>query len=231
MRTKIVGWAQRPDWTEIERPIGPQELPSWVLGLHIDWAMQFANAPRVKFKVAFDPMPKDVLWQQGPNGRWFREHDGIIGQLWNGGALTQMPNGEWETTRTEGHGGRTSTLKMVDGRVVHLRGSWFGGCPEGYNELTMVDMSDPHNQTMQGRVTYEWVPGKKIHKILKAEAWFKKGGTYGLYVPDDVLIKAIAKYWPHVRIAQTKGFNDVDFKGCRIEPFLDEWNAPKSYRK
>jgi hypothetical protein len=217
------GLEGQPNWIEVERPVGCQELPAWITGLHIDWCMQFANSPYVKFRATHFPMPEETLWQQGPKGRWFREYEGVIEQLWADGPLAQMENGDWETPKTQGHGGRTSTLKMVDGRTVHLRGSWFGGTPEGYNELTVVDMSSKYvkQDQQQGKVKWEF-GNLVIHKNLKAKAWYKCGGYYGLYIPDDILIKAIAKYQPHVRIAKL-----IRERGDRIEPFLDEWNMPK----
>jgi hypothetical protein len=221
-----------PNWVEIERPVGPQDLPAWVKGLHIDWMMGWANSPRVKFKCATQPMPKDVLWEQGENGRWFREHEGVMQQHWHSGALSNkddngkpLPEGHWQTTKQNGYAGATFTIKLKDGRTVHLRGPWFGGSPAGYSELTVVDMSDPYHLVKQGKVKYEIIPdsGRFIHINVKAKAWWKNGGNFGCYVSDGILIKAIAKYYPHVRIA----LDLREKRGDAIEPFLDEWDMPK----
>jgi hypothetical protein len=214
-------------WDPIAMPEGKQELPEWLTGLHIDWMMGYGNSPYVRFRVTHSPMPEDLPWEQGPDGRWFREYGDIMEQLWNRGELSQMPNGEWETTKTDGHGGRTSTLKMSDGRTVHLRGSWFGGTPEGWSEMSIVDMSSPYVQADQRQGKHKWeFHGHVTHKNLKARAWHKCGGNYGLYIHNNLLIKAIARYQPHVGIARVAPLS-LKHRGDRIEPYLLEWGMPK----
>lgn len=219
------GLVHGEQWEEIPMPVGRQNLPKWMSGLHIDWMMQYANSPHIVFRAKYEPMPEDVLWEQGPKGRYFREHEGIVEQLWHQGPLTCMENGEWQTPKENGFGGRTFTVNLKDGRIVHLRGPWFGGCPEGYSELVVVNTSTKYYEMdqRQGKVKWEIMPGsgRFIHRILKPKAWFKQGGTFGLYISNELLIKAIATYQPHVRIAKWKRSYHV------ITPFLDEWNMPK----
>jgi hypothetical protein len=230
MTAALAGLTERGQWVEIPMETDTHDLPPWLLGLHIDWAMQYWNAPYVKFKVACNPMPEEVLWEQGPGGRWFREYGYVMEQLWNGGALTQMENGEWETTKTDGHGGRTTTIKLKDGRTVHLRGSWFGGVQDNWSEMTIVDMSDKYVKMdqRQGKDKWEIWPGSGNFKHVnrKAKAWYKSGGTYGLYVSDELRIKAISRFQPHVRLALVRVFDKPG--GIFVEPFLDEWGMPKT---
>lgn len=192
------------EWYEIERPAGPQLLPDWVKGLHIDWRMQYNSSPCVQFRVhgrlgVLDNEP----WRAGPKGRYWREKDGVMEQLWHTGAVTQREDGEWQTTQQEGFGGRTTIVKMDDGRTIHLRGPWFGGHQAGYNEMTTV------NDMQEG-----W--RGRPH-------WWQKMGTFGLYVSDEILILAICRYQPHVLIAMER-FHDW---GMMVQPYLAEWGMPK----
>jgi hypothetical protein len=116
---------------------------------------------------------------------------------------------------------------MKDGRTIHLRGSWHGGTPPGWNEMTIVDMSSEYtkNDRRSGKHKWEFVPGRFIHKNLKPKAWFKCMGSAGLYVTDELLIKSIAKYQAHVRVALVKQYKGHD--ADRVQPFLDEWGVPK----
>ncbi len=41
-------------WTTVDRPVGPQQLPEWVKGAHVDWMNGAGNSPTVQLKVLGD---------------------------------------------------------------------------------------------------------------------------------------------------------------------------------
>lgn len=65
-------------WEEIERPVGRQPLPDWVVGAHVDWGNGHCGAPRVHLKVHGDVYQwADQRWQKHGTALYMtRHHDG-----------------------------------------------------------------------------------------------------------------------------------------------------------
>jgi hypothetical protein len=171
--------------------------------------MEYANPPAVILKqigaVAFGS------WQRRGVKEWLRTSlDGsLIERLWHGGTLTQLADGSWETTKQEGFGSRTFTLDHVEGLgKVHLRGPWFGGDLDGYQEQSMVDMTGSAPSYYAGK------------------AWHARTACFGWYIRQTDLIAILSRYVPHMPIAREKRFSDW----CStVHPYLEEWGMPKDF--
>ncbi len=197
-------------WGEIKSPTWPFAVPDWCGGVHVDMMLGWANSPRIKHKQV-TPMPPMGQWKRNAS-RWYRTSaDGhLLEQFWHSGAPTFGNNGERITPRQEGFGGRKFRLDDVEGLgPVTLWGPWFGGCPDGYNELTVVDWSKKPQPA--------WYRGR---------SWTAQGGTFGLYISDAMLINTIARFQPHLALAYVCTHGDRP----RVEPYLHEWGCPKDFR-
>lgn len=200
-----------PGWSEVERPTGRIDLPAWLGDVHVDWMEGYANSPKVYFK------------QVGPIelGQWRREHgkvwirytaDGLVAEkLVHDGALSKV-DGAWRTTRQDGFGGRVFVLDDVEGLGrVELHGPWFGGQLPGFSEMIKVDMS---------------TGSRNLAPYYSDRPWHGRGGTFGLYVADELKIKALARHLPHLRIARLQPYPGSQ---PEIQPFPEEWSCPKQF--
>lgn len=86
-------------WHFIDMPVGPQPIPTWCKGLHVDWMMGYGNPPELRAKAGENP------WNW-PGMRWRREGDLYI---------TQHPDGRAQFHQ---HDGRLSMQKLKTYRGV-----------------------------------------------------------------------------------------------------------------
>lgn len=235
-------------WRFVDRPVGPQPLPDWVKGAAVNWHDDYSNSPSVRLIVDGDVREWEGkrfrkeghhyrayhddgrLEQYAHNGpvspteiQRFRADDGTLwtyrreGSRWATGAdsdawmthsefrdgkWVQVPYGwepgEWvkvmlpATTAQGGFGGAQIPLLMEDGSELILRGPWHVGAPAGYAE-----------------VSYQ----------MRGERW---GGRAGLYITLDLFTRIMARFQPHLELAEvTYG------GGTTIEPMKPEWDVPK----
>lgn len=109
------------------------------------------------------------------------------------------------TTKQSGFGGDGYLLSMTDGSERLLRGPWHGGAPTGYVEVTGLAVSSEPS------------------KWESVRPWYKRGGYAGLYITEDLFLRIIARFCPHVGMARVH-----HSYGPRIEPFRVEWGMVKS---
>lgn len=63
-------------WAPMDRPVGPQPLPAWIAGAHVNWMDGAANAPTVKLKVRGDVYAwDDQRWASEVGGCYIARHD------------------------------------------------------------------------------------------------------------------------------------------------------------
>lgn len=200
------------EWHPIEAPT-MVELPDWIGGLHIDWMLGWANDPRLIWKMV-KHMPCDsATWKNDGKSRWWREADGTMEQLWHTTQLQECEQGFETVTHQQGFGGRTFKIEPVEGldRPVFLRGPWFGGSQTGWQECTTVD----------------WEKAKldKYYNSLN-KPWHERMANFGNYISEDLVIRALAKFHPHLGIARVRLFEDY----WHAEPYMLEWGCPKAFR-
>lgn len=185
----------------------------------------WANNPWVRFKQVAE-MPAMGVWHReivpGRDGgtRWFRTSpDGhLLEQLWHGGALSARADGSLETKQQGGFGDRTWTIEVLGLGTVHLRGPWFGGTPDGFNELTVVDLT-PGSLNDKRRQHPYW--------RRRAKAWHQMTGCFGLYISDDLLVRLLSRFVPHLHLARIQPYRGASM---RIEPYVAAWGCPKRLR-
>lgn len=267
----VVDGCRSRSWTPLEMPTGRQQLPDWLLGLHIDWCRGVANAPRIKLKVR-DGVHRwpGQTWERRPDGLYVAEHpDGRALAHYHKGRVS--PRAMWRifcadgkpfthqwavmadgqtledaraaggshlakmlandylsaaqrteylgcrvetrlafvTEESQGYGGSHFEIATAAGEPLVLRGPWHGGPPPGYAEVTTVDEQQRGAQNRRG-----WKPTPR---------WHQMGGSFGLCVSDDLLVRALAHYQPHVGLAHLP-----DNYGNRVEPYLPQWQGLKT---
>lgn len=110
------------------------------------------------------------------------------------------------TTESEGYGGRQFPITMQDGVLRILRGPWHGGPPMGYADVTTIDETQRNRRTRRDR----------------NRRWHQMGGCFGLYITDDLLVRALAQFQPHMHVACLP-----ENYGNRIQPYLPQWEGLK----
>jgi hypothetical protein len=241
------------EWQEFVRPVGPQPIPDWCKGVHVNWLEGYGNSPSVTLKVrgCVRDWPDQRFRKEGsyyrayhPDGRmeqyahdgkldWakvqmFQSADGTLRQerrwgtewgdqeglgfIYPNGQRSGPEPGEWvevdrmATTQQEGFGGRHYHLKMEDGSDVVLRGPWMVGAPEGYDEACYID-----------------VARNDVPPFYSKLPWHQRTATAGLYVTDDLFVRIMSRFAPHLPLAK------VTYSGATtLEPMKPEWDAPKT---
>lgn len=111
------------------------------------------------------------------------------------------------TEESSGYGGSHFEITLTTGQQLVLRGPWPGGPPPGYAEVTTVDERQH----------------RRRDRHTRGLRWHQMGGSFGLYVSDDLLVRALAHYQPHVRLAYLP-----DNYGNRVQPYLPQWQGLKA---
>jgi hypothetical protein len=217
------------DWFEfIDLPCGPQPLPSWGKGLHIDWMDQYSNAPNLAIKTTGNvrDWPDKRFDKEGsrymarhPDGRAeVYYHDGAVRMQtltrWNGETKEQEVFDAFATTTQQGFGGSIIPVQIgpvadrpeLRGQEVLLRGPWHGGAPPGYVE-----------------VAYHY-PWRDLTGWELKRPWWRRTGTGGLLLSIDLFLRIFARYQPHLRIVRAHYYGRM-----HTEPMKPEWDEPKHW--
>lgn len=99
-----------------------------------------------------------------------------------------------------GFGGGQYLLPMTDGSERLLRGPWSGGTPAGFVDVSTWDTDD--------QLRY---PSNR--------PWHHRGGRAGLFVTEELFLRAVARFAPHLCVAR------VDRWG--LELYRPEWGTTK----
>ena len=248
---QCVTGSKNGEWTDLPLPIGRQQLPDWIRGAHVDWHDGVANSPNIRINVRGDVQHwEGQAYASEPGGMYIsRHHDGRAQVHYHKGAVSmtklkrfrttdgklhiyqpekpglsniihagedymaRLEPGEWveidvmATEQQQGYGGAHIGIKMVDGTDMVLRGPWHGGAPLGYVEVICCD----------GTKRLGW-ERKKENK-----PWWKRGIGGQMYITEDLFLRIVATYLPHIKIAAVqKSYGD------RLEPYRAEWGALKA---
>lgn len=224
-----------PKWHYVELPEGPQPVPAWCKGIHVDWHETYGSAPSFKLKVVGDARSwPDKRFELRGSNMWIAEHaDGraevyyqtAVGmkrdkvkrfQVTNGALMPYRPDnltpGKWVdietmcTVQQQGFGGAHIDLKMIDGSEVTLRGPWAGGPPPGYTEVSYIDTTSRY---------YGW-NGRK---------WYAQGGGGQLFIKNYVFKLIFARFAPHLRLAEVN-----EGLGFHLQPIDPNHGEPKAWR-
>lgn len=205
-------------WTWASVPIGPQQLPPWARGLHIEWFDQYCNPPSCVLKTDREITQwPDKLWEDEGGGYYRARHDdGRLDQLVHKGHLTwDGATGAYLTTKQQGFAGSSFEIRLRDGRRVVLRGPWATSMPDGFSEVSHVDPK----ASWRGRRP---ASGHGSKTMRWHRPWWNRTAIGGVAISNDLLIRLLARFQPHLRIALVTRYGQV-----RAEPLKPEWSAPK----
>lgn len=204
------------EWSLIDRPVGPQYIPEWCKGVHIDWQEQFASWPRVILKCHEDVGDwPEKRWVKNGKAYSTQHPDGRCCVHYHDGAVSMKPirhyvGDKWveqqmlATTKQEGYSGRAFVIKMQDGEFLALQGPWHGSPLPGTVDVTVTNLQ-------------KYTPYKK-------GPWHKALGMFGVNITDDLYIRILSKFCPHVELARVT----YDFGFSQIEPIKPEEGMPHS---
>lgn len=221
-------------WSIIDRPVGPQPLPSWLKGVHINWMDGYCNAPTFKLRVERDPSPRcGKIWNVIPpegkerHCRYVAEtEDGVVEEMtarplyrrklemfvdcygtpsvWPAPGSYRREIEILASDAEDGFAGRWFVIRVEGGEWAVLRGPWYGSHPKGTHPASFVTWDE-----------------KERARYIKPHAWWKATACFGLFFKDDLLIRALARFQPHIELARVK----TPYGSDLIEPIKPEWDG------
>lgn len=225
--------SENSTWKNIPLPTGIQSLPVWCLDAHVNWHDGVANMPTITIKVRGTVQNwTGKVWRKEGKGAYIAAHpDGRCCVHYHEGQVSMAkvadrrnwkPNYDFDgsngpkfppevevmaTAQQSGYGGAHFWLKMTDGSDLVLRGPWHGGPPPGYVEV--------YCNNVEGEYYNSEKPGKE-------RPWYRRSSSAGLFISEDLFLRIVAAYLPHIRVASVeKSF------GRRLEAYRAEWDSLK----
>lgn len=245
MRIVNHGLPSQNAWEWVDLPVGPQSLPKWAKGLHVDWMLGYANSPRLHLKTNADLRCwPDKRFENEGSRYMARTADGRAEVYYHSGPVSMvtmrrpkrrlgrwskdkkrftMEPCEWEdyqalaTTPQEGFGGAHVTCQM--GGKGPLRGK-------------TVTLRGPwHGGAPPGYVEIAYInthdPSERNYMRWNARrgwGWERLTGRGGLFLREDVFIRIFARFLPHCRLARcTWG------RITTLDAVHPAWPAPKQF--
>ena len=216
-------------WIEVELPTGRQPLPDWVQGAHVDWHNGYCNSPDFRLKTRGQVYGwEGQRWSKEGQKTYITRHpDGRCQVHYHGGSISMVELHDQRladesvklkdlpkinvraTEQQQGYAGAHIWITMTDGETLVLRGPWHGGAPAGYVEVYTVDMDSKYNANDRWNL---------------ARPWHKRSSTYGLYITEDLFLRIIARFCPHIRVARVN-----HSYGNRLNAYRAEWGMPKEF--
>jgi hypothetical protein len=169
------------------------------------------------------------------------------GHGWQGEAHWWQEYEGFATTAQEGYGGSSWPIVLAAGTAFDLHlprpkliewarqefdkvpivleqdtelvlvGPWHGGAPEGWVEVSYVDMSS----------RYSYMNPEAQARYLKhgeKRKWWQHTARAGLFITEDLFVRIVARFAPECRMAR------VTSNGwTHLEPVRPDWNEPKRW--
>lgn len=240
-------------WIEIERPVGPQPIPSWCKDVYINWMDGYGNSPDFELKTDgthYDWPGKCFSFKSGVYTA--KHEDGRLEQHAHAGAVSmgkvrmfRRADGEIVQHRRSGHEWghlQASGITCTDGlgrKCGHEPGDWIdvdhlvttqqnGYAGRGFRILRddgqYVMLRGPwHIGAPAGYISIHTVDCSKPDPT--ASKWWTRMACFGLFLRQDVLINIVSHYQAHIRLAAVTRY----YGGPYLEPLKPEWNAPKGF--
>lgn len=238
-------------WEEIDRPIGPQPIPSWCKGARVDWHDRYSNPPTIMVKTVSERWENKVFRKEGkyyiaehPDGRGeLHCHDGAISieeiQVFRSadGALRQHRRSGPQWGDQEGFGYITGGVRHghEPGEFVKapMRCTTQQDGYAGRHTWIMLDDGKPlilrgpwHVGSPGGYRSITTVDMDYARKNGRPRCpWWKNLGCFGLALREDVYIAVISRFIPHLPLARVA----YSYGSTTIEPFKPEWGEPKHF--
>jgi len=247
-QSAVYGGGNEIKWSIIDRPVGPQPVPEWCKGVHVDWMDGYSNWPDMRLKTTIDARSwENKIWRK--EGHYYRAyhidgrmeqyaHDGPVTlekiKMFRGedGVLRQRPRygAEWyveqPNVKMYPPGGWESGEWEEVEMLCTTRQAGFGGDCYHLNMddgRTIVLRGPWHVGTPAGYTEFVYVD--TTSDLYRRRKWFKCGGRGGLYLRNDVTVNILSRFAAHLPLALV----DYGFTS-HIEPFLEEWGVPKKVK-
>ena len=239
------------EWVDL--PVGPQPIPDWARGIHIDWMEGYSNPPGLSIKATDDlrTWPGKV-WRRVGSRFQARSDDGRLEQYGQDGPLAlakvQMfksadgtlrqyarTGPEWAFTKSLGFiypGGKvygTEHGEFVEVEMLATRQEQgFGGqhVHITLEDGTAVVLRGPwHVGSPPGyvEVAYQNVRDRWFDDVRGKRPWYRVTMRGGLYITEDLYARLFARFAPECRLARV---TDIY---TRLEPVRGDWELPKKW--
>lgn len=235
------GFSPSTEWWEPVPLPDHAEVPEWCLDADTAYlfgpSAKYSNRPTLHLKVDREKEKWEPEWEWWPERRCYiaKHPDGRCKVHYHGEATLQdlklwdekekrmVTKKVWATSQSEGYGGRHFHLKMKDGREVILRGPWHGGPPPGFVEVT-YHLWPPENPKWFSR-RVEFMKRRAPERFKWEKSWRLELGYFGWYITEDLFLRIVAKYLPHLRVARATRYGMT-----RLEPMIDG-QLPKNFKE
>lgn len=203
-------------------------VPPWVLNAKIHWNMYYDNYPDLYLatpddvfdfdeEIGYEFRPPSLYIAESGDGRATAKfHDALRLQTlrrfkgWDPVKREQIFVNEelWATPPSRGFAGREFSIKMKDGKTGLLRGPWYGGAPDGYQEVTVKFRKD-------------W------DRKGEDRPWWRVMGIFGLGVSTDLYMQLCTHFCGVTKFARC-GYNHISHE-APVVPVHPEWAVPKGW--
>lgn len=253
-RAAMHGAARTIKWESVERPVGPQQIPSWAVDAHVDYVDDYSNSPRYQIRTRgevhkWGPM----LFRKVGSGYVCEHEDGRLVQHAHSGSIVedevQMFRSEDGTLRQYRRYGPEWYVERPNVQVWPKHGHEPGEfvkvkkrCTtkqDGYGGAHIfIKLEDGEDLVLRGpwhvgapegyqEFTTNDVDGGqwRFSKRGARRKWWQSGGTFGIFLRRDTFLKIMARFEPHVEFL---ALDDSAF-GTSLEATKSEWEyLPKS---
>lgn len=245
-RAAMHGISNGPEWSLIERPVGPSDLvPQWCRGASIHWMDGYSNPPSVTLKVDCEARrwENKRYRKEGDDYRAYHD-DGRLEQYSHGSPLRLDKVRRWKSP--DGSLSRfapsdeVGTYNRETSQFDNPKGEWveverlctsqqegFGG--DHYDIVledgTEITLRGPwHTSGPEGytEVAYVYPLAEWRGRYRRPAPWHTMTAMGGLFIRDDVFVAIMSRFLPHIELAHVKEHGISD-----IQPMKPEWGAPK----
>lgn len=249
-RAAMHGINDRFSWRLLDRPVGPQPIPSWCKDVSVYWADGYTNSPSVTLKVTENVRRWPDKRFRVEDGSYYRAYheDGRLEQYAHGGPISdvelqmfQSIDGTLRQYRRCGtEWGNEPGIQFVEpwgDRLGYEPGEYVkvmrwattaqGGFGGSHVHLVMEDGSDLvlrgpwHVGSPAGYAEVAYVDVSERDRYGQRK-WSNRTATGGLYLTLNLFVRIMSRFAPHLPLAE------VTYSGCTtIEPMKPEWDVPK----
>ena len=229
-----------PTWSLVELPVGPQPLPDWAKGLHVDFGDHHDGDPRFTLKTDRDLRAWPGKRYRRDGDLWMSEtDDGLADPFYQGGELRIERLRRYKTKDGALHQYAPTEprrIRLVPGEWIEIdrlctrQEQGFGGA---HIDLVMVDGTEVtlrgpwHGPCPSGFVEVAALDTSSPyyrHAYNRNKPWHSRCVSGVATVRADVFTPIFARYAPHLRLASVNMG-----RGDRLQPLKPEWNEPKAW--
>jgi len=227
-------------FTWVDRPVGPQPLPTWCTGLEVAWADGYGNLPGVCLKTNTDARnwpDKRFVFEDGHHYRAY-SNDGRLEQHAHSGQLSWSNSQQaWVSSPSDGYGGSSWHIQMqpylrvkregkkkfniYDRDWVEWKDTYY--FPPGRDKVILVGPWHVGAPKSYIEVAYVDTSRPDIYRVPRR--WHDRTARAGLYITEDLWLRLIARFQPTLRVARTIYGWSGNYE--HLEPVREDWDEPK----